>query len=199
MVDYAFLRKRVAEFVTKHKPEKAHSQVQRAAERFGVISVAGELGIEYDVLPWEVGASESAAVWAFRQWLERRGPGSFEERQAISTVRSIIERYGQSRFDPLVSVDGGIPVVDIDRHVPVRYGYRRPGMWFVFPEVFRNEFCSGLDYRQVAETLHEHGMLERGEKRIAKQQRVKTPGGDSEPQWFYWITDKIIESGEDEA
>jgi Domain of unknown function (DUF927) len=36
-VNYPFLRERVAEFVTKHKPEKAHSQIQRTAERFGVI------------------------------------------------------------------------------------------------------------------------------------------------------------------
>ena len=36
-------------------------------------------------------------------------------------------------------------------------------------------------------------MLERGEERITKQQRIKTPGGGSEPQWFYWITDKILE------
>ena len=87
-VDYAFLRNRVAEFVAKYKPERAHSQVQRAAERFGVISVAGELAIEYGVVPWEAGASESAAAWAFKQWFERRGPGSFEERQAISAADS---------------------------------------------------------------------------------------------------------------
>ena len=198
-VDFAFLRQRVSEFIVKYKPENAHSQIQRAAERFGVISVAGELGIEYGILPWEVGASESAAAWAFKQWLERRGPGSFEERQAISAVRSIIERYGTSRFDPLVMVEGVDLSTDLDRHAPVRYGYRRPGIWFVFPEVFRNDFCGGLDHRQVAETLHEHGMLERGGKRIEKQQRIKTPGGSSEPQWFYWITAKILESGEDGA
>ena len=196
-VDFAFLRQRVTEFILRYKPEKAHSQIQRAAERFGVISVAGELGIEYGILPWEAGASESAAAWAFKQWLERRGPGSFEERQAISAVRSMIERYGISRFDPLVTVEGEFPLADLDRHAPVRYGYRRPGIWFVFPEVFRNDFCGGLDHRQVAETLHEHGMLERGGKRIEKQQRIKTPGGNSEPQWFYWITAKILESGED--
>ena len=74
-VDYAFLRGRVAEFIAKYKPEKAHSQVQRAAERFGVISVAGELAIEYGILPWAAGSSESAAAWAFKQWLDRRGPG----------------------------------------------------------------------------------------------------------------------------
>ena len=198
-VDYAFLRKRVAEFVAKYKPEKAHSQVQRAAERFGVISVAGELAIEYGVLPWTAGASESAAAWAFKQWFERRGPGSFEERQAISAVRSIIERYGVSRFDPLVTPEGAEPSIDLDRHAPVRYGYRMLGAWLVHPETFRNEFCSGLDHKRVAETLLEHGMLERSEGRITKQQRIKTPGGGTKPQWFYWITHAILEAGEDEA
>jgi putative DNA primase/helicase len=161
-VDYAFLRGRVAEFVTKYKPEKAHSQIQRAAERFGVISVAGELAIEYGVLPWKPGSSESAAAWAFKQWLNRRGSGPFEERQAIAAVRSMIERYGDSRFDPLVAGANVEPLQELDGHrAPVRYGYRMPGAWLVFPEVFRNDFCGGLDHLQVAETLHEHGMLER--------------------------------------
>jgi putative DNA primase/helicase len=200
-VDYAFLRGRVAEFIAKYKPKEAHSQVQRAAERFGVASVAGELAIEYGVLPWAAGSSESAAAWAFKQWLDRRGPGSFEERQAIAAVRSIIERYGDSRFDPLVVVPGASPSINLDGHrAPVRYGYRMPGVWLVFPEVFRSDFCGGLNHLQVAETLHEYGMLERSKERITKQQRIKTPGtSDSEPEWFYWITAKILESGEDVA
>jgi putative DNA primase/helicase len=199
-VDNASLRKQVAEFVAKYKPEKAHSQIQRTAERFGVISVAGELAIEYGVLPWAKGESESAAAWAIKQWLERRGTGSFEEGQAIAAVRSMIERYGDSRFDPLVVVSGASPAIDLDaHHAPVRYGYRRPGAWLVFPEVFRNDFCGGLDYRRVAETLVEHGMLQPGRDRPTKLQRIKVPGSErTAPQWFYWITDKILESGEDE-
>ena len=199
-VDYAFLRKRVAEFVAKYKPEKAHSQIQRAAERFGVISVAGELAIEYGVLPWEAGASESAAAWAFKQWLERRGPGSFEERQAISAVRSIIERYGVSRFDPLVTPEGAEPSIDLDRHAPVRYGYRMPGAWLVFPEVFRNEFCSGLDHKRVAETLLEHGMLERSEEADNQTAAHQDAGrGHKTSVVLLDHNARSLKSGEDEA
>ena len=91
------------------------------------------------------------------------------------------------------------PSIDLDaRHAPVRYGYRRPGVWLVFPEVFRNDFCSGLDHKRVAETLLEHGMLERSKERWEKLQRIKEPGGDVKPKWFYWITDKILESDEGE-
>ena len=199
-VDYAFLRGRVAEFITKYKPEKAHSQIQRAVERFAVIAVAGELAIEYGILPWAAGLSESAAAWAFKQWLDRRGLGSYEEGQAIVVVRSMIERYGDSRFDPLVAAITVEPLQDLDsRRAPVRYGYRMPGVWLVFPEVFRNEFCGGLDHLRVAETLHEHGMLERSEGRLVKQQRIKTPGkSDLKPQWFYWITEEILDFDEDE-
>ena len=71
-------------------------------------------------------------------------------------------------------------------------------MWLVFPEVFRNDFCSGLDHKRVAETLFEHGMLERSKERWEKLQRIKEPGGDVKPKWFYWITDKILESDEGE-
>ena len=72
-------------------------------------------------------------------------------------------------------------------------------MWLVFPEVFRSDFCSGLDHKRVAETLLEHGMLERSQERLEKLQRIKMPGGEIKPRWFFWITNKILESDEDEA
>jgi hypothetical protein len=52
---------------------------------------------------------------------------------------------------------------------------------------------------RVAEILHERGMLERSEERPTKLQRIKEPGGDVKPKWFFWITDKILESDEQGA
>ena len=39
----------------------AGGQVQRVASRFGLIAAAGELAIEFRVLPWQTGAAISAA------------------------------------------------------------------------------------------------------------------------------------------
>ena len=46
------------------------------------------------------------------------------------------------------------------------------------PKCFATTSVAASTIERVAETLLEHGMLERSEERIEKQQRIKTPGGD---------------------
>ena len=63
----------------------------------------------------------------------------------------------------LVVVSGESPSVNLNaHHAPVRYGYRRPGVWLVFPEVFHSEFCSGLDHKRVADVAR--GQRARGRR-----------------------------------
>ena len=45
----------------------------RVARRFAMISTAGELAIEFGVLPWRRGHVESAAAWAFKRWVDDTG------------------------------------------------------------------------------------------------------------------------------
>lgn len=112
------------------------------------------------ILPWPSGTAMAAAVRMFREWLERRGtPGALESMRAISQVRAVIERHGASRF---VVVDQDGPVTP-SAPVQNRLGYvkRSEGreVFYVLPEMFRNEVCKGLDHKRVSAELVRIGAL----------------------------------------
>jgi uncharacterized protein (DUF927 family) len=119
---------------------------------------AGELAIDWGLTPWHQGEAREASAWAFRRWIELRGGTEpAEARQALAQVRLFIEQHGESRFEPLDD-DGGRPVTN-------RAGWRKGSgaerRWYVPPEIWRSEICSGLDPRFVARSLAERGMLAR--------------------------------------
>jgi hypothetical protein len=137
----------VDQFVRATIPADADGQVERAAQRFGLISAAGELAARFGIVAWPAGAARDAAAWALERWIELRGGTEpTEARQAIECVRLFIEQHGDARF---ASVD------DADvRPVSNRAGYRKGGgaerEWWVLPEVWRAQICVGHDAQFVA-------------------------------------------------
>ena len=132
-------------------------QVLRAANRIGLVAVAGELAIQLGVLPWPTGSVNEAAADIFQDWqVERGGNDPAEVRRAIEQVKGILERYGDSRFDP--------PNLDADtRRVPDRLGYIHGAgddrQWWVLPQVWRDTFCEGFDAADTAKAFVERGLL----------------------------------------
>ena len=146
----------IHQFVAATVPEVADGQVERAAHRFGLISAAGELAIEFGIVPWRAGAARDAAAWALERWIELRGGTEpAEARQAVETVRLFIEQHGEARFSPVDDADA--------RPVANRAGYRKGGgaerEWWVLPEVWRHEICAGHEAQFVARVLADAGML----------------------------------------
>jgi uncharacterized protein (DUF927 family) len=132
----------------------------RAAQRFGLIALAGDLAVEFGIAPWEVGSAAGAARWAFDLWLEARGGViPYEARRAIAQVRHFIEAHGDSRFEDLdlPSDPDRKPVVN---RAGFREGKGEDRRWYVPPEVWRMEICTGLDAHDVAKTLADLGMLD---------------------------------------
>jgi uncharacterized protein (DUF927 family) len=216
-------QKMIVAFRNKHAPKDASPQVLRVAKRLGVIAVAGELAIKYGVLPWPKGQVESAASWALKRWINDTGAagGIIEDRQAIAQIRQLIEEFGDSRFDPVVTLDvshGRVPeksanVDDYEwpkdgpfhdqENIPgkahTRYGFRRGSgaekEWLVFPEVWREVFCKGFDAKHVASLLAEQGKLKRKGAGTIRSGFVVSkqyhPG--------YILTSRILDEPEEEA
>jgi putative DNA primase/helicase len=63
----------VSTFAARVVPAGADGQVDRAAQRFGLVMAAGELAIDWGLTPWHQGAAREAAAWALRRWIELRG------------------------------------------------------------------------------------------------------------------------------
>jgi len=151
----------------------ASGQDSRAADKFALVGLAGELATHFGITGWPKGAANDAAKVCFDAWLENRGgEGSLEDKQIIQQIALFFERYGESRF---TRWDNEEPRVD--EHVPRtdnRCGFRKTEtlfrhgsnestetVYYVLPESFRTEICKGLNYKSAIKLLRELAALER--------------------------------------
>jgi putative DNA primase/helicase len=146
-------------------------QSKRAAGRFALIGLAGEVATEYGVTQWQEGAAIEAAAECFKTWLSTRGKGNDERQQILDRVSGFIERHGDSRFsnaDTTANYD------------PIRIN--RAGWWredqdgrvYLFNKEGLHEALKGFDFKRALDVLQEVGAMpkaERGGER-AKGQRV---------------------------
>jgi putative DNA primase/helicase len=174
-------------FIRRYAPTGAAGQVVSVAGRFGLIAAAGELAIEYEVLPWPKGEALRSAQACFAAWLAQRGTsGASEDMRAIDRVREVIAMHGESRF---TVIEKGMTVQDQDgkamdtdqldgkARTRDRLGFRRTGNdginEFLFTREGWREVCAGLDPARVATLLLSNGWLVKGDgKNLPKRERV---------------------------
>ncbi|MDS4068974.1 MAG: DUF927 domain-containing protein [Candidatus Competibacter sp.] len=147
-------------------------QDKRAAGRFALLALAGEVATEYGITGWPEGAAINAAAEGFRAWRSWRGRGNDERWQILERVASFIERHGDGRFsDAGSSLGEAAPIRD-------RAGWWRDagsdGRIYLFTADGLREASKGFDFKRVLDTLQEAGALpkpdESGER--AKPQRI---------------------------
>jgi len=142
-------------------PNDAGGQARRAGSRFALVAAAGEIATACGITGWSAGEADRAAHVCFKAWLDGRGgAGNAEVTALLRQVRQFFEIHGEARFSPWERA--------MDDHAPRtsnRAGFVRRDVtadtltYFVLPEVFRNEICSGFDYRDAQKILLEHGWL----------------------------------------
>lgn len=142
-------------------PEAASGQVHRVARRFAVVAAAGELATASGLTGWPAGEAERAARRCFEDWLASRGGlGNSEDRQMLAQVRRFLELHGEGRFTDWARAD--------DDHSPrtlSRAGFRKASKdvtgdvqswdFYIFPETFKQEVCSGFDVKAVLRVLRD--------------------------------------------
>ena len=153
------IRAMIDTFREKYTPKNADGQVQRVADRFGLVAAVGELACDLRIVPWNQGEALEAGRRCFADWFDSRGGTEAGEVQAaISQVRLFIEKHGDSRFEAI-----GIQ----DRGVNNRAGWRKGDgserEWLIPPETWKSEVAVGHDPKLVARVLADRGMLRRGD------------------------------------
>jgi uncharacterized protein (DUF927 family) len=179
-------------FVEAYVPGGADGQVQRAAQRFGLIAAAGEVAVFLGILPWEPGVARDAASRCFEAWInERGGIEAAEIIDVLDRLRAFLLAHGQSRFIPAWQ-EGYDP-----NRVPMRdvAGYRREveaGGWeyYVTPTAWKDEIFKGLDAKRAADSLIERGWLKPEDKRH-RAKGVRVPGFG--PGRFYHVPAAFLE------
>jgi uncharacterized protein (DUF927 family) len=185
-------------FLEDNVSAKSSGEVFRAAERFALVGAAGELATQAGITGWQEGEAIVAAEKEFKNWLAGRGTsGSADAEKATAQVRNFIELHGTSRFQPIKQRPGQ-PSVDpplIEKTINQAGYYRTDDdgdveEFLVWPEVFKAEVCRGFDYKMVANTLIERGLMEHKPPSLMKQAQ---PPGSRNPRWFYSISASILE------
>jgi uncharacterized protein (DUF927 family) len=173
-----------------HLPRRADSQVGRVLDRFALAALAGELAIQWGILPIPLGSAEWAADVCLKAWIAQRGGvGAGEHERGVAAVIGFIERHGTSRFADWEAL--GERVVN-------SAGFRRRDghdrMDYLFHAEGWKDACEGFNPKDVARACAGvgllDGVLESGKLRF--QKNVKVPGRGTER--FYIITGSGLEA-----
>jgi uncharacterized protein (DUF927 family)/5S rRNA maturation endonuclease (ribonuclease M5) len=180
----------VARFQAQHVPAGADGQVARAAARLGLIAAAGELATAWGITPWVEGEAKAAAAKALGDWIASRGgTDPAEVREALRQVQRFFEAHGEARFE---TIDGDGEARPVINRVGWRKGSGSERTWFVLPELWKSEICSGLDPSMVGRTLVDAGMLKTDPAgKFSRAER--TPYGNKR---VYVVTAAVLEGGE---
>ena len=143
-------------------------QEKRAAGRFALLALSGELATDYGITGWEQGTATEAAAECFKAWQSLRGRGNDEPHKIIQQVSGFIQRHGDSRFS---NADTNA------RDDAIRFN--RAGWWrddqgartYLFNAEGMREAVKGFDFKSALDTLQKKGALPEssGERAISKR------------------------------
>jgi putative DNA primase/helicase len=163
-------------------------QDKRAAARFALIGMAGELATEYGITGWEPGAAVRAAGECYRLWQSLRGKGNDEKRQIAERVVEFIERHGDGRFS---DKDAAESVVVRDR--AGWWSDTASGREYLFTSTGLREALKGFDFRRALDVLQAMGALPAP---AANGERARFHRIDRRPVKLYPISPDKLAGGE---
>ena len=135
-------------------------QAKRAAARFAVLALAGELATDYGVTGWPAGSATEAAGVGFAAWLALRGgvsQGNSERGQIVERVTSFIERHGDSRFSDADDTDAQRALLVRDR--AGWYRSTGEGRNYLFTSDGLREALKGFDFNRALDSMQEAGLI----------------------------------------
>ena len=141
------------------------AQAGRAAKKFALFALAGELASGWGIVPWAQGEATTAAMTCFECWQQDFGEGPSENRKILEAIRDFIDQFDLSRFRP----------AKLEKNIPEPPpGFKHAG-WYEFDEngekryrfttqAFK-EATAGFNLRQVIRCLDEAGWIFERDKR----------------------------------
>lgn len=156
-----------------------HGQAHRAAERFALLASAGELATRLGITPWPSGTALAASATLFAAWLEERGRGSQESRDAVEIVAGWLEAQ---ITDGLGNIRGKTWQAIV----------RDEQCWCIGAETWRTEVCIGKDPAAIARALKERGLLVHDEGRLQAKARPGQGLGSGDPINVYAVRTRIL-------
>jgi len=172
------------------KTNSSDGQEKRAAARFALVAMAGELATEFGLTGWAMGDATKAAGLAYKQWQSTRGVGNDEGLKIIEQLSEFIQRYGDSKFS--------------DIHDTSDYKVNdRAGWWsndngiriFLFTPAGLQEALKGFDFKPCLKVLFAAGVLQT----YANGEKSKTYTVNSQKMRLYPVASNKLNGAEDDA
>lgn len=144
---------RLEEIKAEFSSEDSEGQEKRAAAKFAMMALAGEVATEYGLTGWPEGEAVKAAVVGFKAWRSQRGRGNDERRQILEQLGQFIERHRDGRFS--------------DVNVTSDLVRERAGWWelqdgvriYLFTSNGMREALKGFDFSRALNHLAQAGVL----------------------------------------
>jgi len=159
-------------------------QEGRAAERFALVALAGELAIKWGLLSLPAGSIAVAMIDLFNEWSAGRGEGPSEDRQILKSIADFIARHSDTRFSAADDPHG---------EARDRAGYWETlpaGRLYLFNRPGLEEAAKGHDLGRVVLALDSVGAIAKRE--AGKHQHKKCLPDGSKPR-LYWIDPAKLE------
>jgi putative DNA primase/helicase len=155
-------------------------QAARAASRFALYAMAGELAIEAGIVPWKQGSALDACKVMFEQWLQMRGDGATEHKQILQAVSDYILKYGASKFtDKAIGAD--VPAI---REQSGWYTDSLGERVYLFTSAALREAGGDYDFKRVLDALDSaNWIVEHDEGKRSKKTVISGHGKVN----LYWI------------
>ena len=153
---------------------------KRAAAVFAWIALAGELAIEYAILPWQKGSAIQAAQIGFERWRKDQGEANTEDQQILHAFIDFIDKHASSRFssrerkDPdraIINRAGWYDEDEDNNHV---YYLTSSGL---------KEAGGGFDQNRIVQAIDKAGWIVEHDK-DRKTKKIRTPEG---PKNLYYL------------
>jgi putative DNA primase/helicase len=182
------LRQLSADFFTANLPKHAHSETQRKLKHFAHVAAAGEIATRLGITGWRNGEAAEAVR---RCWLDmlaqRGGEGPQDVERGISQLRRFILTQGETRF---LRLDWKDEREEIDGNTETVY--------FIIPEVMKEDILKGSDVSNVARELRRRGTLmpdKAPSRSLQYRKRLPLPGSkDTKQMRVYAVLASILEA-----
>ncbi|PQO96753.1 RNA helicase [Pseudomonas frederiksbergensis] len=154
-----------------------NGQEGRAAERFALVALAGELAIKFGVLTIPAGTVLAAILDLFDVWRAGRGEGPSENHQILKSIADFIARHGDTRFS-------GADNLHSEARDRAGYWEDAPsGRLFLFNRPGLEEAAKGYDLGRVVLALDSVGAITKREAGRA-QATKRLPDGTKLKLYF---------------
>lgn len=157
------IQKIAQEFQEKNTNSNFSGQVRRVIKSLSAVVAAGELAIEFGIIPWTKGTVTQAVSYVLEKWISQRGgTGDLEIEKFLSRVREFFRREENRRFKRAYCSTEDIRFYNsrITNHAGYRWIDKNgKELFLVISEVFTKEILQGLKRNVAIKVLIENNMI----------------------------------------